>query len=107
MVTPRPPRCALDVTVFLPASFVGDSSAAGAGEIRHQSPGRGDTASPARRGGRHHRNAAQLPCVVTNASNLVDLFVTNAGTSADLDSSTHVGQDNFSAAPILKRYQDV
>ena len=47
------------------------------------------------------------PCVVTNASNLVDLFVTNAGTSADLDSSTHVGQDNFSAAPILKRYQDV
>lgn len=89
MVTPRPPRCALDVTIFLPASFVGDSSAAGAGEIRH------------------HRHAAQLPCVVTNASNLVDLFVTNAGTSADLDSSTHVGQDNFSAAPILKRYQDV
>ncbi|MGU9945089.1 hypothetical protein RVU96_16480 [Bordetella avium] len=45
--------------------------------------------------------------MVTNASNLVDLFVTNADTSADLDSSTHVGQDNFSAAPILERYQDV
>jgi len=45
--------------------------------------------------------------VVTNASNLVDLFVTNADTSADLDSSTHVGQDNFSASPILERYQDV
>ena len=33
MVTPRPPRCALDVTIFLPASFVGDSSAAGAGVL--------------------------------------------------------------------------
>lgn len=107
MVTPQPPRCVLDVTIFLPASFVGDSSAAGAGEIRHQSPGRDDTGCPARRDSRHHWHAARLLCVVTNESNLVDLFVINADTSADLDSSTHVGQDNFSAAPILERYQDV